>query len=112
LYAEAAARQGMFWQMHDFLFANQAIWSGLPQVEEEFDSYARQLNLDLAQLHADMELDEVLQKIRNDQRGGNISGVRSTPTLFINGRNVGQPTAQRIVQIVADEYGAATAGAD
>ncbi len=110
LYAEAASRQGMFWQMHDFLFSNQAIWSGLPEVEEEFDSYALQLNLDLDRLHADMELEEVAQKIRNDQRGGTRSGVRSTPTLFINGRMVGQPSAQRLIQLVQEEFESASAG--
>ena len=29
LYAEAAARQDRFWEMHDYLYANQAIWSSL-----------------------------------------------------------------------------------
>ena len=40
LYAEAAARQGRFWEMHDALFQTQPLWSGLRSVEAEFDSYA------------------------------------------------------------------------
>ena len=110
LYAEAAGRQDMFWSMHDYLFSNQSLWSVLPEVEQEFDSYALQMNLDLDQLHADMELDEVVQKLRNDQRGGNLAGVRSTPTLYINGRMLGQPNAQRIIQVVEEEFSAASAG--
>lgn len=109
LYAEAAGKQGRFWEMHDYLFANQGIWSGLPDTEDEFDSYALELNLDLEQLHADIESDAVVQKVRNDQRGGNASGVRSTPTLFINGRRVSQPTAARITQMVEEEFAAAEA---
>ncbi|HCA36409.1 MAG TPA: thioredoxin, partial [Gammaproteobacteria bacterium] len=44
--------------------------------EAEFDTYALELNLDIDQLHADMELEDIIAKVRNDQRGGNASGVR------------------------------------
>ena len=104
LYAEAAAKQGRFWEMHDYLFATQAIWSGLPTVEDEFDSYALELNLDLDQLHADIAADETVLKVRGDQRGGNASGVRSTPAVFINGRLLARPTDDRITEVVAEEY--------
>lgn len=105
LYAEAAGKQGRFWEMHDYLFATQAIWSGLSDAEGEFDSYALELNLDLDRLHADIESDEVVQKVRNDQRGGNSSGVLSTPAVFINGRLLRQPSADRITEVVNEEYG-------
>lgn len=109
LYAEAAARQDRFWEMHDYLFATQAVWSGLSSVDDEFDSYALELNMDIDQLHADMESDEVIRKLRNDQRGGNSAGVRATPSLFINGRPVTQPTAARIIELVEEEFAAADA---
>lgn len=104
LYAEAAGKQDRFWEMHDYLFATQPIWAGLANVEGEFDSYALELNLDLDQLHADIESDEVVQKVRNDQRGGNSSGVRSTPAVFVNGRLITQPSAERITQAVEAEF--------
>ena len=104
LYAEAAAKQGRFWEMHDYLFATQAIWSSLPNVEDEFDGYALELNLDLDQLHADIAADETVLKVRGDQRGGNASGVRSTPAVFINGRLLARPTDDRIAEVVAEEY--------
>ncbi len=104
LYAEAAGKQGRFWEMHDHLFATQAVWAGMSNVDAEFDSYALELNLDLGRLHADIESDEVLQKLRNDQRSGNSSGVRSTPAVFINGRLLAQPSAQRITELVEEEF--------
>jgi protein-disulfide isomerase len=104
LYAEAAGKQDRFWEMHDYLFATQPIWSGLANVESEFDSYALELNLDLERLHADIESDEVVQKVRNDQRGGNSSGVLSTPAVFVNGRLLRQPTADRITDVVNEEF--------
>jgi protein-disulfide isomerase len=103
LYAEAAGKQNRFWEMHDYLFATQAIWSGLTDAEAEFDSYALELDLDLDQLWADIESDEVIQKVRNDQRSGNASGVRATPAVFINGRQLARPTRERIMQVVAEE---------
>lgn len=104
LYAEAAGRQDRFWEMHDFLFVNQPIWSFLPEVESEFDSYAETLELDLEQLRADLENDEVIDKVRNDQRGGNAAGVRSTPAMFINGQRVAQLSASRIMELVDEHY--------
>jgi protein-disulfide isomerase len=86
LYAEAAGRQGKFWEMHDQLFLNQAYWSSLSEVEDEFDGYLEQLELDVEQAHVDMSDDSLLQKVRNNQRGGTSAGVRSTPALFVNGR--------------------------
>lgn len=104
LYAEAAGKQGRFWEMHDFLFATQSIWSTLPDVEGEFDAYALELNLDLDQLHADIESEDVIAKVRNDQRGGNASGVRGTPAVFINGRQIARPTRERIQEVVEEEF--------
>ena len=102
LYAEAAAKQDRFWEMHDYLFQTQAIWSNLQNVEEEFDSYALELNLDIEQLHLDIALPETISKIRNDQRGGNSAGVLSTPSLFINGKLLNRPDATRIRDAVKE----------
>ena len=110
LYAEAAARQGRFWEMHDYLFATQSIWSALPDAEGEFDSYALELNLDIDRLHTDIESEEVIAKVRNDQRGGNASGVRGTPAVFINGRQIARPTQERIREVVEEEYAELSGG--
>jgi protein-disulfide isomerase len=99
LYAEAAGLQGRFWDMYDLLFINQAYWSNLSAVEEEFDGYLQQLGLDVEQARSDMRSERVLQKVRNDQRGGTRAGVRSTPALFVNGRM--QPVPQNPVDLIA-----------
>src|SRR5690606_24808140 len=110
-YAEAAGRQGKFWEMYDMLFVNQAYWSTLNEeaVIAEFDGYLSDLDLDLAQAHQDMESDELLQKIRNDQRGGTQAGVRGTPAIFVDGRLVPTPPTSaeliRVVREAADNAG-------
>lgn len=90
-YAEAAGRQGYFWEMHDMLFSNQQAWTVMDDPAPMFDGFAEQIGLDLEQLHADMALAEVRAKIVSDQQGGIRAGVRSTPALFINGDIVVNP---------------------
>ena len=90
-YAEAAARQDKFWELHDVLYGNQALWSGVADPTELFDSYATDLGLDLDQLKADIGLAEVRNKILADQRGGTRAGVRATPSMYFNGRLVSNP---------------------
>lgn len=85
-YAEAAGRQDAFWPMHDILFANQTLWSGVADAAPLFDGYASDLGLDVEQLKQDVELPALRDKILADQRSGNRAGVRATPTLFLNGR--------------------------
>lgn len=102
-YAEAAGNQGKFWEMHDLLFINQTYWSTLnPEgVTAEFEGYLTQLGLNLELARADIRSDPLIEKIRNDQRSGNRSGVRSTPTLFVNGQLMPIPrSAADIVNMI------------
>ena len=84
--------------MYDLLFINQTYWAGLPAIEPEFDGYLTQLGLDLAKAHLDIESEDLIQKIRNDQRSGTRAGVRSTPTMFLNGRMA--PTPRTAVELI------------
>ncbi|HCA35564.1 MAG TPA: hypothetical protein DEP13_02865, partial [Gammaproteobacteria bacterium] len=59
-------------------------------------------------LNADMELEDIIAKVRNDQRGGNASGVRAAPPVFINGRQLARPTRDRIIEVVEEEFVEAT----
>jgi protein-disulfide isomerase len=78
--AECAGSQGKFWQMHDLLFDNQQHLK-LPQLQ----SYAEKLQLDMARYVAEMDDEIYLQRIREHQQSGHASGVRGTPTFYING---------------------------
>lgn len=104
LYAEAASRQDRFWEIHDYLFLNQGLWGPASDPLSEFDSYALELNLDVERLHADMDADDVVEKVRNDQRGGTAAGVRSTPTIFINGSLASVTTVTRLVELVEEAF--------
>ena len=79
--AEAAARQGRFWDMHKLLFHRQkALGDG------DLRGYAAQLDLDVAAFDRDRAGTAVADRIRRDVDSGLASGqVLGTPTLFIDG---------------------------
>jgi protein-disulfide isomerase len=80
LSAEAAGGQGKFWSMHDVLFANQQHLKGA-----QLRRYAEQVELDLTRYDADIADRLYLQRVREDIESGVASGVRATPTFFLNG---------------------------
>jgi protein-disulfide isomerase len=79
--AEAAARQGRFWDMHELLFHRQkALEDG------DLRRYAAQLGLDVAAFDQDRTSSDVLERIQRDVDSGLASGqVLGTPTLYIDG---------------------------
>ena len=81
LAAEAAGGQGRFWPMHDLLFENQPYLK-----ERQIRAYAQQIDLDMEQYDCEMGDQLYLQRVREHIAGGRSSGVRATPTFFINGR--------------------------
>jgi protein-disulfide isomerase len=81
LAAEAAAAQGRFWQMHDLLFEHQRNLK-LPHLR----GYAEKLELDMTRYDAEMKTALYLQRVREHIEWGSLSGVRATPTFFINGK--------------------------
>ncbi len=89
--AEAAGKQGKFWEMHDLIFENQRSWSNLRNAEEAFSQYAEQIGLDMEKFQADLDSQEVKEKVRRDYSGGLSSGVNSTPTFFLNGVKLQNP---------------------
>jgi len=92
-FAEAAAREGKFWQAHDMLYENQQALR-LPDLL----AYGRTLGL------APAALDEAFAgahdaRIQRDFQGGIRSGVNGTPTLFIEGtRYDGERDAASLIE--------------
>jgi len=78
--AEAAAAQGSFWEMHDFLFERQH------QLEyEDLRRHALQLGLDVDRFDREVANRTYWARVTGDVRSGIENGVTSTPTFFVNG---------------------------
>jgi len=86
--AEAAGLQGHFWEMHDLLYREQAAWSKAPDAQQLFESYARVIGLDVELYKKDAESPAVQQRVAADQKRGSELGVKNTPTIFVNNREL------------------------
>ena len=81
--AEAAGKQGKFWEMHDLLYSHQADLERDGFQDSNYTYYAKSLNLNMAKFEKDRASSEVLDKIAKDKVVGGGLGVQSTPTFFI-----------------------------
>ncbi|WP_299953069.1 Na+/H+ antiporter NhaA [uncultured Modestobacter sp.] len=85
---EAAGAQGAFWAMHDRLFAHQ------DQLEAgELLDHAAALGLDLGRFAQELGDGTHAGRVREDVASAEASGVRGTPTFFVNGVRHEGPTA-------------------
>lgn len=89
--SEAASAQGKFWEMHDMLFEHQKDWDTSANAKTIFLSYAKNLGLDTAKFESDMSSSAVADFVAGQQSGGNLAGIDSTPTFFLNGRKIPNP---------------------
>ena len=79
--AEAAHRQGKFWEMHDKIFKGQRALS-----EESYVQWAGELGLDIDRFKRDLASSDVKGAVDRDSREASALGVTGTPGFFINGK--------------------------
>jgi protein-disulfide isomerase len=80
--AEAAAKEGRFWEMASLLYENQ----------EQFDDaslvgYAKKAGVDPKRFKKELAAGVHAPRVRADFLGGLRGGVQGTPTFFINGKH-------------------------
>jgi cyclophilin family peptidyl-prolyl cis-trans isomerase len=84
--AEAAGKQGKFWDMHDLLFNKQADWSTLSVADFQLwlIKQAGDLNLDVSKFTANLTSTELVNLAQNAWDNGQKMKLSGTPSLFIN----------------------------
>lgn len=100
--AEAAGKQGKFWEMHDKLFENQSKWSSKSGARSDFEGYAGELGLNIEQFKKDIDSQELKDKVNAQYVGGNESGVSGTPSFFLNGSRIQNPGSYEQFKSVID----------
>ena len=83
----AAGKQGKFWEMHDKIMEKYNALS-----EQYYIDSAGEIGLDVEQFKVDMAAPETAAMVQEDMQLAGRSGVRGTPTFFINGKKA---TGQR-----------------
>ncbi|OGG10877.1 hypothetical protein A3J20_03075 [Candidatus Gottesmanbacteria bacterium RIFCSPLOWO2_02_FULL_42_29] len=98
LAAEAAAEQGKFWEMHDYIFENQA---GLS--EEMLLSAGEKLGLDKAKYEEAYKNKKYQEKVSKDLADGKRFSVNATPTFFLNGKKLNPVNFDDLKRSVEEE---------
>lgn len=86
--AEAAGRQGKFWEMHDLLYERQNAWVESKNPTAVMEDYAAELGLNIDKFKADFASESVNNAIQADIKIGQAAGANSTPTFVINGKKI------------------------
>jgi NhaA family Na+:H+ antiporter len=77
--AESAALKGKFWEMHDLLFEHQD-----DLATGDLAHYALQVGLEVYHFESDLSSQRFARHVAADYQGGVESGVKKTPTFFID----------------------------
>jgi protein-disulfide isomerase len=98
--AEAAGSQGMFWEMHDALLANQNALD-----DPSLLRYAADLGLDPARIERELADRVHYQRVEDDRSGGLASGVNGTPTFYIDGlRYEGSVGLRQMLAVIRERH--------
>jgi protein-disulfide isomerase len=111
--AEAAGLQGKYFEMHDTLYENQNAWSESNSPVNVFNSFAKNLGLNVTQFKADYLSSKVNDAINADLAAfAKTKQQQATPTFFLDGKYVansefsdpstGAPSAEKISKIIND----------
>jgi len=97
--AQAAHRQGKFWEMHALLFQNRRALD-----RPDLEKYAGELALDLDKFKADLDDPKTKQEVLADQAIALKVGARSTPSSYVNGMGVrGAKPLDHFAKVLAAE---------
>jgi protein-disulfide isomerase len=85
--ALAADAQGKFWEYHDLLFKNQQALD-----RAGLENHAKTAGLNLAQFKKALDDKKLAEQVDADMKLGEKVQVQGTPTMFVNGARVDNPS--------------------
>jgi len=102
--AEAAGRQGKFWELHDIMFTKQAEWTDMdqPAFITWVTGQVKTLGLDTTKFTADLADAAVVKKIADAQLAAESIGLPGTPFLLANGLYVGDQVDETVLNTVVN----------
>ncbi len=109
--AEQLLGNGGFWRFHDLLFHNQDGENEGAFNRTVLGDMAVSLGMDRTEFVRLLDDPQLIAAVRDETREGQQSGVRSTPTLVVNGQHVvGLPTWDRLAEHLDALLAGATPG--
>lgn len=87
--SECANEQGKFWQLHDYLYANQPSESDTSMyVTDKLTNIAGTLGMNTSQFQSCLNSKKYDKNVSGDLADGQKAGVNGTPTVFVNGISI------------------------
>jgi len=85
--AYCAADQGMYWEYHDIVYANQSIlfYGGLTYIDNYLETFAESLGLEMSQFNDCLKDGDNQDRLGQDATDARAAGINSTPSFLING---------------------------
>jgi protein-disulfide isomerase len=88
-----------FWKMYDLIYDNQELISAGDVYQKMLD-YASRAGLNPDTLKSCLASPEAAEAVKANQANGELAEVRSTPTLFVNGRRLVGADARTLQQYI------------
>lgn len=101
--AEAASRQGKFFEMAHLIYQQQPLWAEAENPEPILESIAEQLGLDMEKYRADFKDPEVLEKINAQAKTAEAFDITGTPSFVLNGQKITSPASLEEFRQVLDQ---------
>ncbi len=79
-----ANEQGKYWEMHEKLYATQTEWENVDNPSDLFIGYAKELGMNTDGIKEKLASNIYKDRIQADVKDGDLVGVNSTPTFFVN----------------------------
>ncbi len=110
-FIELAGEQGKYWEAQEFVFRKQPEWGTIhgpqttvqPDAPVLFEKYAVDFGLDLEKFKAALKENRYMGKFERDYKDGQSLGVRKTPTIFVNGRQLSRLSEPDLRYMVEQE---------
>lgn len=101
---EASRNQGKYWETLEAMLAAQNQWVHNHVVQPEKIAPAISgVGLDMDQLMADMNADEITRRIAKDKQDSVVLKVAATPEYFVNGRPLPSFGQQQLADLIREE---------
>lgn len=105
--AEAADKQGKFWEMYNLLYQNQTTWVQSSNVNGVFEQYATQLGLNVEKFKKDAASPEVNGIINADiAEFKKTKEQMSTPTFFLEGKKIQAASLEEFSKLIDEAIAA------
>ncbi len=99
---EAAQKQDKFWALLDIMFQKQNEWEFVDDPKTFFIDYAISLKLNIEQFKTDMVSDTTQQRVMLDRKNAADLDLHSTPTFFLNGKQITPNGPDALKQLIED----------